>query len=167
MWSFDPPSRRCFLAALPMLALVGACGFSPALGPGGSLAALRGRVRVADPNTRNDFALRDHLARGLGGASGPDLDLGYRLSTHERDAGITPDQVITRRQIDGQVTYVLTDQASGAVLAIGAVSGFTSYGTTGTTASTVFARDDALQRLMVILADQIITRLAAVQGLGG
>ena len=149
-----------------MLALVGACGFSPALGPGGALAVLRGRVRVADPNTRNEFALRDHLARGLGGAAGPVFDLGYRLSTSERNAGITPDQVITRRQIDGQVNYVLTDQASGAVLAKGTVSGFTSYGTTGTTASTALAREDALLRLMVILADQIITRLAAVQGLG-
>ena len=66
--------------------------------PGGSLAGLRGRVRVADPHDRNGFVLKSTLEDRLG--AGRDFELTYRISISESDAGITPDQVITRRQID-------------------------------------------------------------------
>jgi len=41
------------------------------------------------------------------------------------------------------------------------VRGFTSWSATGTTISGLAAQEDAARRLMVILGDQIITRLIA------
>jgi LPS-assembly lipoprotein len=148
------------------LLALSACGFEPVLAPGGSLDAVWGKVSIAPPNTRADFALRSHLGQRLGGDDGGTYRLTYHVSTSENDAGITPDQVITRRQIKGRASYALADLASGAVLISGDVEGFTSYGTTGTTASTSFARKDAIARLMVILADQIVTQLSISDGIG-
>ena len=132
------------------------------MAPGQSLAQLSSRVRVAEPNDRNEFnlatRLRDRLTPG-----GNDFDLRYSLKVVGADAGITPDQVITKRQIDGSVVYTLVDSATGATIATGTVESFTTYGTTGTTASTAFARTAAFERLMTILADKIVTRLAALE----
>ncbi|WP_330449555.1 hypothetical protein FLP41_04955 [Paracoccus marcusii] len=48
----------------------------------------------------------------------------------------------------------------------GRVSSFTSYSTTGTTISTLAAEGDARERLALMLADQVVTRLlAAASGL--
>ena len=49
----------------------------------------------------------------------------------------------------------------GAVVTQGNVGGFTGYSATGSTVATTAARTDAQDRLMVILADQIVTRLIA------
>ena len=148
-------------AALPLAA----CGFEPVYAPGGSLDRLRNRIRFAEPNTRNDFKLRSELQSRLG--NGTDFDLSYLISTQESDVGITPDQVITRQQITGQVDITLTDQATGAVLEKATLSAITSYGTTDTTASTAFAREAAFDRLMVMLADRIVSRLALLSSVPG
>jgi len=157
MWLSD---RRKTLAMLLCLPLAG-CGFTPLYAPGGTLNELQGRVRMADPKTRNDFVLKGDLEDRLG--SGSDFDLGWTMKLNESDAGITPDQVITRRMISGSLTFTLTDVATGAVLMTGTVPGNTSYGTTSTTASTAFARTAAFDRLMVIFADEIVTRLAMLK----
>lgn len=156
MWLSDRRKVLIFLTALPL----GACGFTPLYAPGGTLRELRDRIRVADPHTRNDFTLKSELESRLG--MGGDFDLDYRIELDESDAGITPDQVITRRQIDGTVRFVLTDRATGAVLMDREVEASTSYGTTSTTASTDFARTAALDRLMVIIADRIVAQLATL-----
>ena len=83
MWLSD---RRTFLtlaAALPLAA----CGFAPALAPGGGLAGLRDRVRVADPQTRNDFAMKVRLEERLGLPDRHDFDLVVRVQIDESDAG--------------------------------------------------------------------------------
>ena len=43
----------------------------------------------------------------------------------------------------------------------GTVNNFTAYSATGSTVATLAAERDALERLMVILGDQITTRLFA------
>jgi len=156
MWLSDRRKVLICLTALPL----GACGFTPLYAPGGTLRDLRDRIRVADPNTRNDFTLKSELETRLG--QGSDFDLSYSIDTTESDAGITPDQVITRRRIDGSVRFALTDRATGAVLIQRVVEASTSYGTTGTTASTAFARTAAFERLMVIFADRIVAQLATL-----
>jgi len=161
MWLSD---RRKFLATLAALPLTG-CGFTPLYAPGGTLKALQDRIHVADPKTRNDFQLKADLEDRLG--AGNDFELTYEIDIDESDAGITPDQVITRREIVGSVTFTLTDVATGAVLMTGKVPGYTSYGTTSTTASTAFARTAAFDRLMVIFADGIVTRLATMTRVPG
>lgn len=167
MWLSDRQklsvNRRRFItlaAALP----VAACGFEPVLAPGGSLARLRNRIRIADPKDRNEFILKSELETRLG--RGSEFDLSYTLTTSETGVGITPDQVITRQQVNGSLEFSLTDSGSDEELFKGTLASFTSYGTTDTTATTTFAREAAYERLMVIFADQIVSRLAAVDGFG-
>ena len=105
MWLSNPPSRRNITAGFLALLMLGACGFEPVLAPGGSLETVWGKVSIAPPNTRADFALRSQLADRLGGADGIEFKLTYNIATSESDVGITPDQVITRRQIDGRADF--------------------------------------------------------------
>ncbi len=154
------PTRRQFLLGLGALPM-SACGFEPALGPKGSLGAFQNRIRVADPNDRNEFTLKSALEDRFG--RGQDFDLTYRIETDTSDIGITPERVLTGPPIVGSVDFTLKDTATGAVLLSDTVSGFTSFGTTGTTASTAFANEAALDRLMVILAEHMIRRLALMQ----
>ena len=156
------PTRRRVLSLL-LAAPVAACGFTPALAPGEPLARLRNRIRFADPDSGNDFVLKSALEDRLG--SGETFDLSYKVKTQESGVGITPDQVITRQQVDGTVEFSLVDRATDAVLLTETLSAFTSYGTTGTTASTAFAREAAYERLMAILADRIVSRLAITDGI--
>lgn len=163
MWSSrtNPPNgrpgRRAVLFGLAAAPLA-ACGFQPLYAPGGALAKLRNRITYADPNTRDEFTLRTELQNRIG--SGSDFRLTYVIRTDEADVGITPDQVITRIRITGSVEFVLRDIATDAVIDKATVEAVTSYGTTDTTASTAFARDAAFDRLMVMLVDQMIARLA-------
>ena len=90
----------------------------------------------------------------------------YSIRTETSGIGITPDQVITRQQIAGFVDFALIDRATGVQILEGTESAFTSYGTTGTTASTAFAEEAAYDRLMIILADRIARRLAVSPTVG-
>ena len=73
---------------------------------------------------------------------------------------MTSTNVTRRFEIVGSADYTLTGP-DGAVVTQGNVGGFTGYSTTGSTVATTAARTDAQDRLMVILADQIVTRLIA------
>ena len=154
------PTRRLVLLGIGALPLVG-CGFEPALGTDGTLGTLRNRIRLDDPNDRNAFTLKSAFEDRIG--SGSDFGLSYQITTKLRDIGITPERVITGQQIEGSVAFTLTDLSTGANLISDTVTGFTSFGTTGTTASTAFANEAAIDRLMIILAEQMIRRLALIQ----
>lgn len=147
------------IALLGLLAL-GACGFTPAYGPGGSGADLRGAVRVAAPEDQASYALVRHLETRLGQPSRPAYDLAYTIKTNRKAVGITPEQETTRYHLTGTVSYVLAD-STGQTVQSGVVRSFTAYAATGSTTSTLTATRDAEERLMVILADQIVARLAA------
>ncbi|MBL3565900.1 hypothetical protein JMM59_12930, partial [Rhodovulum sulfidophilum] len=53
---------------------------------------------------------------------------------------------------------------SGSVVQSGEVDSFTAYSATGSTVATRTAERDAYRRLMVILADEMVTRLLAGSG---
>lgn len=61
-------SRRSIL--LGALA-TGACGFSPAFGPGAPAARLQGAVQVSEPETRDAFLLTRQIEDRLGRAATP------------------------------------------------------------------------------------------------
>lgn len=155
MWSSD---RRAFV--LGALAL-GACGFTPAYGPGGGAAALRGRIALATPTDKFGFDLTGRLQDRLGVAQAPVYRLDYVIDTTATGVAITPDGSVTRFNLTGGVDWKLVEVASGAVRLSGRAESFTSYSATGSTLAGLAAQDDAQARLMVILADQIVTRLLA------
>ncbi|KGJ09493.1 LPS assembly lipoprotein LptE [Paracoccus sphaerophysae] len=153
MWS-----RR---AALAVALLAAGCGFAPVYGPGGAGTRLHGQVRVADPQTADDYAFLRRLTERLGPAETGRYDLAYTLRVAVLPQAITPDEVTTRFSLNGTATYRLTDSVTGATVAQGEVSNFTSHSTVGTVIATNAAEQDARNRLAVMLADQVVTRLLA------
>ncbi|MFD1796636.1 hypothetical protein FQV27_13125 [Paracoccus aurantiacus] len=149
------------LIAVAALAVTAACNMTPAYGPGGTGTALHGRVQLREPADVDSFALNRRLSERLGPEAAASYALDYRLTTASVAQGITPDDVTTRYSLNGTADFALTDIATGAVLTQGRVSNFTSYSAVGTTIATLAAERDAHERLMVMLADQIMTRLLA------
>lgn len=158
MWSRKPitlPRRAVLTGGLA----VAACGFTPVYGPGGAGAALYGQVRVMDPKTSDDFAFNRRITERLGPEQAARFALDYRLATATVAQAITPDEVTTRYSLNGTASYTLTEGTREVTR--GQVSTFTSYSTTGTTIATLAAEQDARERLMRMLADQVVTRLLA------
>ena len=163
MWLSEP--RRRFLVRLGGLAALGAasaCGFQPAYGPGGAGTKLQGRVRIAEPKTRDDYTFLRRLTERLGPDQTPDYDLAYTLRIASVGQGITPDEVTTRYSLNGTARFTLTDSTTGAVVAQGEVSNFSSHSAVGSVIATNAAEQDARERLAVMLADQVVTRLMAM-----
>ncbi|SDD95360.1 LPS-assembly lipoprotein [Paracoccus isoporae] len=156
----SPLPRRAAIAGLAALALAG-CDLTPAYGPGGTGTALQGKVALRDPDSIDSFALNRRLSERLGPEQAALYSLDYRLTIAAVSQAITPSEVATRYSLNGTADFALTDNATGAPIVQGRVSSFTSYSATGTTIATTTAERDAHERLMVMLADQIVTRLLA------
>ena len=152
-------SRRGTL--LGTLALA-ACGFAQVYGPGGSGGKLFGKVRTADPRTPDDFTFAGRIAEQFGPDRQPLYELAWQLRIAVVPQAITPEEVTTRYSLNGSAEYVLSEIATGRKLGRGQVSSFTSYSTTGTTIATMTAERDAHERLARMLADQVVTRLLAL-----
>ncbi len=78
--------------------------------------------------------------------------------------GITPDNAITRYNLNGAIDWTLTDRTTATRVTGGRVESFTSWSATGSTVAGLTAEEDARLRLMRILADQIVARLLATSG---
>lgn len=155
-------SRRTLLF-LPLA--LAACGFTPVYAPGGTASALRGKVEVAAPDTTDTFQLVQNLEERLGQPEQVIYALSYTLKTEAQGQAITASNETTRYSLVGKVDYALRNNASGDIVASGSVDNFTGYSATGSTVETLAAERDARVRLMVILADQITTRLYATADL--
>ncbi|MCM2562540.1 LPS assembly lipoprotein LptE [Lutimaribacter sp. EGI FJ00015] len=153
-------SKRDFL----MLALavpIAACGFTPAYGPQGGAGKLQNRVTVQAPDTRADYLLVQRLEERLGRASSPAYLLETDLDIAEERMAVTTNNITTRFNLVGRLTYRLRDAGTGEELSDGRVDSFTGYSATGSTVATLAAERDAQARLANILADQLVTRLIA------
>ena len=153
---------RRSLLILPLAALA-ACGFTPVYAPGGTGAALRGQVRVDTPTSTDAYMLTRTLEDRLG-RSGPNpaYALGYTISTETEGQAVTATNETTRYSLVGRADYVLKSLATGTIVASGTVENFTGYSATGSTVETLSSERDAQERLMTIMADQIVTRLYAM-----
>jgi LPS-assembly lipoprotein len=154
-------SRRSLLAlGLAGPLALAACGFSPVYGPDGSGSKLRGQVLVQEPSTQAGYLLTRHLETRLGrGSTAPRYALDLEINTSEDGLAVNTLGYITRFNLVGSVAYVLRDTAAGSILTSGKVENFTTYSATGTTVASLAAERDAVERLMVILGDQITARL--------
>lgn len=154
--------RRSFLAVLaagPALLMAGGCGFAPVYGPGSGGAALRGRLGVQAPERRLEFVLVSRLEERLGRAEAPTHSLRYEIETSGRGLAITGTNDITRNNITGTLRFQVVETASDVQVQAGSVTTFTAYSTTGSPVATAAARRDAEDRLMLALADQLVSRL--------
>lgn len=155
MWWSD---RRTLLLGL---AAVAGCGFTPAYGPAGGAGALRGRIDTAPPADRAAFALVARIEDRLGRPQSPLFRLDYDIRLKPLGVGITPEGAVTRNTLTGSVDWRLVEAATGVERLSARAESFTSYSTTGTPVAALAAEKDAQDRLMRILADQIVTRLLA------
>lgn len=155
--------RRAFLALL-IAAPAAACGFVPAYGPSGPARALDGQIGIDDPADKNGFDLVGRLQERLGRAQAPAWRLSYTISVYEAGLGITLSNTTTRYDVIGSVSYSLRPAGDDQIVASGTVKNFTSYSASGTVVSTSTSERDAYQRLMRMLADQIVTDLIASSG---
>lgn len=156
---FGGVPRRALLAGLA--AVLAGCGFTPAYGPGGPATKLQGRVRPRDPVDADGFAFNARLAERLGPPAAPVYALDYDLTL-----AVTPqlrdfDDTTLRHALNGTADFALTETATGRTVAEGRVSAFSSYDSGGTTVAAVAAEEAARARLVVMLADQVVTRLIA------
>jgi LPS-assembly lipoprotein len=157
MSSSDRRTFMTLLAALPLAA----CGYVPAYGPQGAATALRNRIRLNEPSSKNEFDFVARVESRLGRAQDPIYRLGFTIGTKVIKGGYTPSNSITRYQLNGSAVWVLTDIVSGATVADGRVENFTSWSATGSTIAGLTAEEDAAYRLMQILADQVVTQIVA------
>lgn len=157
MSSSDRRTLLAWLAAAPLAA----CGFTPVYGPEGAGGALRDRLRIEPPDTRLGFVLVSRLEDRLGRAAAPTHVLTWDIETSDRDLALSGTDDITRVNIFGRLDFAVTEAGSDALVQSGEVSTFTAYSTTGSPVATAAARRDAEDRLMVALADQLISRLLA------
>lgn len=163
--------RRAFLARAGALAgvIAGAtalagCGFAPIYGPRGAGGALRGQVLADEPDTRFGYAFVARIEDRLGRAGDARWALGYRIETRQTAVGIDSENAITRYNITGTVAWELRPLDSDEVVLSDATGSFTGYSATGTAVSAFTARRDAEDRLMAILADQLVAQLFARAG---
>jgi LPS-assembly lipoprotein len=125
---------------------------------------LRGRFELEAPDNRNAFTLVGRLEERLGRPEGPDLRLTYDIVLESDELAISSANNIERYNIIGRIGYTVSRVGSPAVLTRGAVENFTSYSTTALTVGTLAAEEDARERLMILLADQIVAQLLATAG---
>ena len=153
-------SDRRFVLLSGLAALAG-CGFAPAYGPGGGGGALMGEVRVAAPDSRAGYLLTGEIEARLGRTTAPRYELRPEISLRSEAIAIDRRNITVRRNLVGTLRYTLADLETGEVVDRGEVSSFTGFSTSGTPVAIQAAERDAEARLMQILADQLLTRLAA------
>ena len=143
---------------------LGACGFTPVYGPGGSGGKLQDNLQITAPATELGFRVRTTLQDrfGLGGGDAAylvDIDLTSRPSS----AAVNDEGDITRFDLRGTATWTL-ETPDQSFATGGDVRATTSYSATGTTVATQAAERDALERLAQILADRVAADLIIASG---
>ncbi|MBW7920493.1 MAG: hypothetical protein H3C51_00135 [Rubellimicrobium sp.] len=158
MW-WSRPTRRGLLGA--GLALAG-CGFVPAMGEGGA-GRFRGATAITAPATVDGYRLLARIEDRLGRADAARWHLTVTLDTDESSAAYGADGSIGRATVTGQAGWRLTEGADGPLVGEGRARAFAGYdsGLSNTVALRA-AAIDAHERLMVQLADQIVTQMLAL-----
>lgn len=155
-------SRRKFLFAFGALLVSSACNFTPVYAPDAASSKLAGRISIAEPKTRDQYNVVRQLESRLGRGDPAPMTLNFSVSNGAAGLGTTATGSTTRIQRVGTLTYTLKNSSTGATLSTGSVRNFTGYSATSNTAATLASERAASERLMIILADQLIDRLHAL-----
>ncbi|MDF3351831.1 hypothetical protein HKX17_16920 [Sulfitobacter sp. KE34] len=132
-----------------------ACGFTPVYGTGSETGRILSDIHVTAPNNREEYLLVRNLEEQLGRNSGAQHTLTYNISLSQQGLGLTG---ANRVHVLGSVSYQLVSQGNGQVIASGLVDSFTAFYVKDQLS--VAAQSDAIERLMKILADKLITDLS-------
>ncbi len=152
-------SRRTFLTLAATPLLLAGCGFTPIYGEGTTANAMYGKIALAPFEGQTGFDMRERLESRLGIATDPQFLLGVDLRINRKGLAITPDGSITRYNLKGIADFTV-ERSDGTVVYSDTVEAFTAYNATGTAYATRVAARDAHRRLVVTLADKIVTLMA-------
>lgn len=157
------------LAVLPLLVLLGACGFRPLYGTDGVSSGVAGQlasVAIPEPKTRLDQLVRNELLSTMrpAGTAEPDR---YRLeittvASEDRSIEDSNDSRSARRlTVRVTASFQLKDMNGGAVVYKGKTFSNVSYDEVGQSFANLQARTNAIERGAREIAIDIRTRVAA------
>jgi LPS-assembly lipoprotein len=159
----NAPSRRAIL--LPLLALLGGCGFHPLYGESAQasyepeLATIRVMPIPDRIGQQLAMSLRDAL-----NPSGEPVPQRYNLSialvTSEADLGIQRDASATRGRVDVYATFQLSDSRTGKPVYHGRTQTTSAYNIVNDAFAAEMADEDARSRTVRDLTDEIRLRLS-------
>jgi len=110
---------------------------------------------------KDDFDFVSAIEARFGRSKDPRYSLSYTITTESVGVGYATDNSITRYNLEGWVDWSLTDMNTEARIAGGTEQNFTSSSATSATVAGLSAEEDAAERLMVILADQVTLQILA------
>lgn len=160
MWWSETRTTGRRAVLLGALAALAACGFQPVYGPDVGGQQLIGAVVLSDAADPDRHRFNRRFEERMGRPEDEALyALDVSLDTRKQGLGSTSAGATTRERLLGTARYVLRDAATGEQVQSGSTNAFTGYSTTGSTPATQAAERDAQERLMVLLADQVIDLL--------
>lgn len=149
--------RRSVLLLLFMLGAA-SCGFTPVYAPDSEVPTKLSEISVAPPkNNRQNFFLVAELENRIGRNLNSNKVLEHNLSLSSE--GVSEFGTTNRARLIGKVTYSVVSNKDGRSLYRGSVENFVTFVTDGRVTASPY--DNAVERLVSILADQIITDLMA------
>lgn len=151
-----------FMAAV----LLSACGFQPIYGTSRSsdspVAAALNQVTIANIPDRQGQILRNRLIDRFyhnGRPTDPTHTLSITITATEIDLAIQKDATASRRQLNLNADYRLTDQ-QGREVQSGTARSIVSYNKLQAQYGTLASRDNALDRALQEVAEQITNRVS-------
>lgn len=159
-------NRPAAAAALLLALVASGCGFQPLYGEKSDAAQATDELAQVKVNTipdRNGQILHNLLLdrmnpKGRPGAPAYALDI--QLTEAKASIGIIKDNTATLAQLSSSATYTLYDLKKKAALQSGRARSFTSYNIVQSNFATLAAEQDARERTLRELADDITTKIA-------
>ena len=149
------------LALAAMLAL-GGCGLRPmyAGGSSGVVARSLSSIQVAPISERAGWLVRNALVDRLGGeSSNPSYRLEVDLDDDLTGFGIRGDSAVTRERRTLRARYRLVDLSTGQVVLDATAGSDAGIDVVSSEYATVAAEQTAQERLAILIADQMVSRL--------
>jgi LPS-assembly lipoprotein len=149
---------------LLLLPLLGGCGLKPLYGGGssGAVAQTLAGIEVAPIDGRSGWLVRNALLDRLAasGAGTPRYRLVIKLDDQIEGFGVRRNEAITRERRTLRARFQLVDVESGKTVVDDSAASDTGIDVAGSEYATIAAEQTALERLAVLLADQIVGRVA-------
>ncbi len=149
------------LLALVAVLLLGGCGLRPLYSGGESSSVAQGlrSIEVATIPGQSGWLMRNALVDRIGSGGGGAYRLEVELDDDITGFGIRGDSATTRERRTLRARYRLVDLANGAVVLDATAGSDAGIDVVSSEYATVAAEQSALERLALIVADQIVARL--------
>ena len=149
--------NRFFLIAraVTLTLFTASCGFTPVYAPATGTQQAFSDIEIDEPRNEQSYLFVREMEDRLGRASDAGKLLKYEIKI--RGEGIESDSDL--RRFVGAVAYRLIEKDTKKVLTTGSVDSFAGYSVSD--GLFISAREDAIERLIVILADQVTRELMA------